>query len=53
MMTMRLIVAGVIFAVALIVLGGSKLYEYLNLHYDLGGGKTPAKPARPPLRPRR
>jgi hypothetical protein len=53
MMTIRLIVAGVLFAVALIVLGGSKLYEYLNLHDDLGGARAPAKPARPAPRPRR
>jgi hypothetical protein len=47
-MTIRMIVGGVIFAVAMLILGGSKLYEYLNAHYDLGGSKAPAKPRTAP-----
>jgi hypothetical protein len=53
MMTIRMIVAGVLLAAALLVLGGSKIYEYLNAHYDLGGSKAPAKPARPAARQHR
>jgi hypothetical protein len=52
-MTIRMIVGGVIFAVAMLILGGSKLYEYLNAHYDLGGSRAPAKPARTAPRPHR